>query len=67
MKRAKTHPKPTDFNNQKFDFPSAGANLNNQTNNPIAMMFLMIASTGVMGSNSPKQPQLPAFPLTKVV
>ena len=29
--------------------------------------FLKIDSTGVIGINSPKQPQLPEFPLTNVV
>jgi hypothetical protein len=67
INKAKIHPNPTDFSNQKFDFPSDGSNLNNQTNKPIAMIFLIIASTGVIGINSPKQPQLPEFPLIKVV
>ena len=67
INNAKMQPKPTDFSNQKFDVPSAESNLNNQTNKPIAMMFFMIASTGVIGIKSPKQPQLPEFPLIKVV
>src|SRR5574343_21763 len=51
---------------QKFDLPSDGSNFNNQNNNPTAMMFLIMASTGVIGINSPKQPQLPELPLINV-
>jgi hypothetical protein len=67
MNKPRMHPKATDVNNQKLDFLSGWIRLNNQTSNPIASKFLMMASTGVIGINSPKQPQFPEFPLEKVV
>jgi hypothetical protein len=51
-------------NIQKLCFSvSFGSKKYNQTSKPIAIIFLMIDSTGVIGINSPKQPQLPVFPL----
>ena len=67
MNNPRIHPKAMDVNTQRLDFPSEGVDLNSQISNPIASMFLMMASTGVIGINSPKQPQFPAFPLEKVV
>jgi hypothetical protein len=66
MNSPKMQAKVTVVSVQMFDLESGDCILNNQISKPIAITFLIIASMGVIGNNSPKHPQLPTLPLTKV-
>ena len=67
INRPKIQLKVTEVKIQRFDFLSFSKSFQSQINNPTAMIFLIMASIGVIGINSPKQPQFPEFPPLKKV
>ena len=67
INKPKIQAKVTVVNIQKLDFLSFSEIFQSQINKPTAMMFLIMASIGVIGINSPKQPQFPELPPLKKV